>query len=282
MTGKHMIWLNGDIATADGAISANDRGLLLGEAVFETMQVKNAVPQFWAAHLARLREACDAFYLKQDYTDDALREAAAALLAAHDNPAHAILRLTVTGGDGGRGLVAQSAGAPNVLMHVSDMPPAPEALSLHVSDTVRLAGASASAHKSTAYLDNILARRQAIKAGADEALMLNQFGRIACAASGTVYLQHGHHLLTPPVSEGALPGTIRAALLQLGEIAGLRLSEGLIEPDSLTTADGMFISNSVLEIVPAYLGNHIADTAGEAQKKQGRALRNALPQFDKF
>ena len=282
MTGKHMIWLNGDITPAEGAISANDRGLLLGEAVFETIQVKNAVPQFWPAHLARLREACDAFYLKQDYTDEALREAAAALLAAHDNPAHAILRLTVTGGAGGRGLVAQSADTPTVLMQVSDKPAVPEALSLHLGDMVRLAGAPTMAHKSTAYLDNILARRQAIEAGADEALMLNQFGRIACAASGTIYLQHGHRLLTPPVSEGALPGIIRAALLQLGEIAGLRISEGLIEPDNLASTDGMFISNSVLEIVPAYLNNHIADAALEAQKKQGRAMRNALPQFAKF
>ena len=56
-----MIWRNGELRLADGAVSAEDRGLLLAEAVFETLLVRHGIPQAWPAHLARLMAACDAF-----------------------------------------------------------------------------------------------------------------------------------------------------------------------------------------------------------------------------
>ena len=58
-----MIWLNGNIVAAEGAVSANDRGLLLGEAVFETILIKNGVAQFWPEHL-RLCRFADPLYAR--------------------------------------------------------------------------------------------------------------------------------------------------------------------------------------------------------------------------
>ena len=54
-----MIWLNGALANAAGAVSAADRGLLLGEGVFETVLAENGTPSHWAAHMERLWRACD-------------------------------------------------------------------------------------------------------------------------------------------------------------------------------------------------------------------------------
>ena len=78
-----MIWLNGELRDADNAFSAQDRGLLLGESVFETLLVINGIPQFWQAHMARLAAACHAFDLDNPYGDDALRAGAIAVLAEH-------------------------------------------------------------------------------------------------------------------------------------------------------------------------------------------------------
>lgn len=277
-----MIWLDGEIRAAQGAISADDRGFLLGEAVFETLLVKNGVPQFWDAHMARLHAACAAFSFHTPYDDASLRDGVKALLGAHaqnaQQAARKILRLTVTGGAGGRGLVPPSPSAGTWLMQLSDAAPQPVYLRLYESDITVLAGGVSSGHKTNAYLDNILARRAALENNADEAVMFNQYGRLAGAAAGNLFVQIGKQLITPPVSEGALAGIIRAALLQAGELAGLRVKEGLIGRDLLAKADALFISNSVQGVVAA----GFEAEASAAQKKQGHALCEALPQFDDF
>lgn len=276
-----MIWMNGNLRKAEHAISAHDRGLLLGESVFETLLVIDHIPQFWDAHVARLAAAARFYDLPCPYGDDDLREGAQALLAAHkDIGARAILRISLTGGAGGRGLVPQSPSAPTLIMQASQAPPSPTALELVDCDVLRFAGAPHNAHKTGAYMDNILARKQALKAGADEAIMKNQHGRIACAAAGNVFIVGGERLLTPPVSEGALPGIMRAALLEKKTIGGLAVAEAPLTPALWQAAEAIFITNSVNGICPAFYKSDMA------QKKQGpfsaHALQEALPVFTDF
>lgn len=274
-----MIWLNGTLRPAENAVSANDRGLLLGEAVFETLLVDNNVPQFWAAHNERLFAACAALGFERRFSAAALADGVRLLLAENvSDAARRVLRLTVTGGAGGRGLVAGKKTDSNWLMQISSAPTPPYYLRLFESDTMVLAGAVHQAHKTTNYLDNILARRAALQADADEAIMLNQHGRVAAAAAGNLFVQKGRQLITPPLSEGALPGIIRAALLASGDKSGLGVTEGLIGRDLLAKADALFVSNSVNLIVPAGFDAAVS----QAQKKQGLALRQALPHFTDF
>ena len=273
-----MIWLNGEIRQAEGAISANDRGLLLGEAAFETLVVQGGVPQFWDAHMARLTAACAAFSFPMPYDGETLKEGARKLLASFDSAQRQVLRLTVTGGASGRGLVPLQESDGTWLMQVSEATSPPLYLRLHESDVTVLAGGTSSQHKTSAYLDNILARRAALTAGADEAVLFNQYGRLAGAAAGNIFVQKGKQLITPPLSEGALAGIIRAALIKAGEMAGLSVKEGLIGRDLLAKADALFVTNSVQSVVPA--GFDAA--ASEAQKKQGHALCEALPQYLDF
>ena len=275
-----MIWLNGELHAAETAISAHDRGLLLGESLFETMLVTDNVPQFWSAHVVRLQASCAAFGLMCPYDEAALRDGARALCAASANEKKAhrsILRLTLTGGNGGRGLVPMGEARPMVMMQIGDAPPRPEALSLHNSDVLRFAGQFGAAHKTGQYVDNIMARRQALAAKADEAVMANQHGRLAGAAAGNIFVRFDNRLITPPVSEGALPGIIRGALLEMAMIDGLRISEAPIEMARLAAADGLFITNSVNGVVAAAFGSRET-----AQKKQGLALHDALPEFSSF
>lgn len=276
-----MIWLNGDIVSAETAISANDRGLLLGESLFETVLVKNQVPQFWAAHLARLSASCTALGLSNPYNAEALRDGVMALFdadkAVHGEKPRAVLRLTVSGGSGGRGLVPRAEARPMVMMQLSDAPPRPDALRLHMSDVLRFAGQFSAAHKSGQYVDNIMARRQALAAQADEAVMANQHGRLACAAAGNMFVRLGERLITPPLSDGALPGIIRGALLEKTQIDGLQIEEALIDMGQLEKADALYVTNSINGVVAGAFVQ-----ADAAQKKQGLVLNDALPEFSSF
>ena len=276
-----MIWLNGTVREAEGAFSANDRGLLLGEAVFETMSVDATGPQFWAAHMARLEHACAAFGFARRFDADALRAGLDALRAAQKSdaePKRQILRVTVTGGDGGRGLVPQTPSPSNWLMQLSSAPAQADYIRLCDSADGVLAGSASAAHKTTAYLDNILARRAALKADADEALLFNQYGRLAGAAAGNLFVQKGKQLITPPVSEGALPGIIRHVLLSADLPDGLRAVEGLVGRDLLAKADALYLTNSVHMVVAA---GYDAD-CDTAQKQQGRTLSAALLKSSAF
>lgn len=276
-----MIWLNGELRDADNAFSAQDRGLLLGESVFETLLVINGIPQFWQAHMARLAAACHAFDLDNPYGDDALRAGAIAVLAEHVPTGRGVLRLSITGGGGagkgGRGLVPQEKSRANVFMHAGPAPMRAETMRLAACDVKRFAGAASTAHKTGAYLDNIMARKQALGVGADEAVMANQHGRVACTAAGNIFVARGNRLLTPPVSEGALPGIIRGVLLNRGELLGMKIDEALLDEGSLQQAEAIFVTNSLNGVVAAgYEG------ISATQKKQGHALNEALPKFLDF
>lgn len=275
-----MIWLNGDLCEGEAAISADDRGLLLGESVFETLLLKHQIPQFFAAHLNRLVASCGALGLDCPYDASELRDALMRLLAVENPPARAALRVTVTGGNGGRGLVPQTGGKANLLMQISTPPPAPQTLKLVDCDIIRLAGQTIMAHKTGQYVDNILARRQALAGGGDEAVMCNQHGRIACAAAGNIFILRDAHLLTPPVSDGALPGIIRGALLALAEVDGLAVAEAELTLADLARAEAIFVTNSLNGVTPAGYGANNAVSA--AQKKQGLIINEALPEFDNF
>lgn len=267
-----MIWLNGIIREAGGAIDAQDRGLLLGESVFETILLDRGRPQFWNAHIARLFAACDAFGFTRNYQDKALKTALTALQKHHALEDRQVLRISVTGGSGGRGLVPSTPCPSTWIMQISSAAPPPDYLRLINSDIIRLANQLTSGYKTGAYLDNIMARRQAVHAGADEAIMFNQYGRLACTPAGNLFVQKGRQLITPPVSEGALPGIARGILLQSSPLQGLQIVEGLVDRDTLVHADGLFVSNSVFGIIPA----GYEAMASAAQKKQGHALNEAL------
>ena len=147
-------------------------------------------------------------------------------------------------------------------------------LKLYVSDYGVLAGQPDAAFKTGNYLPNIQARKQAIAHGADEALMLNQWGRIASAAAGNVIVETGDgQWLTPALAEGALPGIMLAQLRQLPDSP---IKQGQVTPAMLETARHIFICNSVMEIVAAHF--EAADASPiEAATQKARQWRAQLP-----
>nr|RAW03953.1 hypothetical protein DBT41_10250 [Aerococcus urinae] len=104
--------------------------------------------------------------------------------------------------------------------------------------------------KALPYLDNLLAREEARARGADEALLLDTSGHLACASVANVFLWEKDRLVTPAEECGILPGVTRAAILELSERLGIDAVEDMIAPQRLQSADGAFLTNSLIGIMP--------------------------------
>ena len=203
--GKPRIWLNGNLQPAEGAMSADDRGLLLGEAVFETILLKQGVPQFWSAHLMRLQAACGHFGFAQPHDETELKQALRALCDAQPEAARQILRITVTGGAGGRGLVPAEPSAPTWLIQLSAAPEPPAFLRLHISDIEQATASPSQALKPPLIWTISWRVAKPSPLALMRPLLRNSHGRICGAAASSLLVQSGK-LIHPPLSERRLAG----------------------------------------------------------------------------
>ncbi len=246
------LWLNGALQEAETArLDPADRGLMLGDGIFETIRVSAGQPEHLPAHLDRLQDgaACLDIALPEITW---LGQAIPALLAANEL-ADAVLRLTVTRGPAVRGILPVRGAAPTLLMTAAPLPPAlPPARMIISRRTRRNEWSPLSRIKSLNYGDNILARAEAEQAGADDAVMLNSRGMAAGATSANLFIVTGGRTITPPVADGALPGIMRGVLM-----AQLQVLEASLSVDDLHAADEMFMSNALgLRQVSQLEGKH--------------------------
>ncbi|MEZ5893226.1 MAG: aminotransferase class IV, partial [Parvularculaceae bacterium] len=242
-------WLNGQFREDTIAIDVADRGFLLGDGVFETLLLKYGEPVFLAAHLRRMRAGAAALRIDIQLDDNdmlaAIRE-----LARRNNIVEGAgwARLTLSRGVGPRGLaIADGAWAATLLMTANSYEPpmTTKPAKLMVCNHRRNEHSVASHWKTLNYLDNILARDEALAAKADEAVMLNSARRVACASSANIFLIRGRTVVTPPLEEGAMAGCVRAILLEHGPSTGVEVRAEPVEMQELASA-GVFITNSLI------------------------------------
>jgi len=163
----------------------------------------------------------------------------------------AAVRLTLTAGSGGRGLDRPAEPVPR-LVAAAAAAPKPAGPARLVTATVRRNDQSPAARlKTLAYLDNVLARAQARAAGADEALLLNTAGELACAAAANLFWIAGERIFTPALACGVLAGTMRAQVLGRAAELGVEVVEARAAPAVLDEADAVFLTNSLIGVQPA-------------------------------
>jgi branched-chain amino acid aminotransferase len=236
-----LAWLNGDLKPLDQVrIDPADRGLLLGDGLFETLRAKHGSPMHAGRHLARLRAGAAVLALPLPWPEATLVEAMSAVLAALPDR-QAALRLTLTRGPAPRGVLPPGSPTPTCLITAAGLPPPPPpARVITATVTRRNEHSPLSRLKTLNYLDSILARQEAASLGADDAILLNTAGRVAEATAGTLFITLGGETLTPPVCEGALPGIARALLLESGAA-----TEHTLTLADLASAECAFITNSL-------------------------------------
>lgn len=242
------VWLNGELTAEKSAcISPTDRGFTLGDGVFDTLLAIDGKPVEAAAHTQRLRSHAAAMRIPFTMDDHAFASAILSLLKQNDFlKGRYAIRTTLTRGPGVRGLAPPDNPSPTLLIRAvpapdpSIMPP----VRIIVAQTVRRnENSPLSRIKSLNYGDNVLALMEAKAKGADDAILLNTAGRIACATASNIFIVKDGKTFTPPLSDGVMDGIERRGIRDAIERS--------LSPDDLFAADSVFLTNSITGKRPA-------------------------------
>jgi aminodeoxychorismate lyase len=247
-----LVFLNGQfLPEAQAVVSISDRGFLLGDGLFETMRVAGGKPFRFAQHLERMTRGADFLKIKLPFTPKEL-EKSAGQLVEQNKIADAILRVTLTRGPGERGYGFNGEFKPTVAMtlHVAPSLENPIEWNL-VTSSFRIPAADPlSSFKTTSRILHVMARAEAKEKSADEALLINTNGEVAETASGNLFWIYDDKVCTVPTGRGILPGVTRAVVLEICQSLGLETNKRVIKPEALQISKGIFITQSVLGIVP--------------------------------
>ncbi len=246
------IWLNGALHDANTPVfSAIDRGASLGDGLFETIKIENGRPRFLAAHWARLGASADVLQLTMPFSADAIEQALCQLAAAEAVDSGAA-RLTLSRGEGPRGVAIPKTAKPNLLLCVNaGLPQFAQAPILGLSALRRNPQAITDRHKTLSYIDNIAARLQQLSQHPrEEVAMLDVNGQMASASVANVFWWDGATLHTPSIHCGILPGTMRARVLSMVEQLGLAFKVGEYAPADFLCAKAAFMTNALIGMQP--------------------------------
>jgi len=251
-------WFNGTILpAADARVSVFDHGLLYGDGVFEGIRFYNGHPFRLAAHLRRLGDSARAIHLELPYSIDELERAVKEVITAYAAP-DGYLRLVATRGDGKLGIDPASCPRPNVFIIADSLALVGEEVrqrgaKLIVAATRSLAPDGLDPRiKSLNYLNRILARMEATRAGADEAILLNGQGRVAEGTAENVFVVRDGTLHTPPPSDGALAGITRQAVMEVAHTLNHPCIESSLTSFDLFAADECFLTGTGAELIPVH------------------------------
>jgi branched-chain amino acid aminotransferase/4-amino-4-deoxychorismate lyase len=231
-------------------IPHDDRGLLLGDGLFETLLALDGRLVWAEAHLDRLARGCAALGLPAPDRAAAMAAMDAALEGAGLTTGRAAVRLTLTAGSGGRGLDRPAAPEPRLFASAAPASAAAAPARVIWSGVRRNEGSPASRLKTLSYLDSVLARAEATAAGADEALLLNGRGEAACAAAANLFWIREGRLFTPALDCGVLDGVTRDVVMAAARSAKVETVEVRAGPDDVVRADGAFLTNSLIGVRP--------------------------------
>jgi len=234
-----IVWINQKLVPeALATIHVADRGFTLGDGLFETLVAKNQIPLYLQEHLDRLRSGCSVINLPYPSIDvtGAIQETLVA-----NQLTEAIVRLTLSRGRAGRGLVPPVETLSTLVITATPLEVSCEPAHCWIAEKTRRNEYSPLTRiKALPYLDNILALQEAIQRGGNEAILLNTAGRVAASSRANLFVVKEGHIITPPVLQGALPGTIRSMLMKKWPIY-----EQKIRPHELFQADEIFLTNSL-------------------------------------
>ncbi len=263
---SQQIWLNGKLVPpAEATVSVYDHGLLYGDGVFEGIRIYNGRVLKLLTHLRRLYDSARAIRLEIPYTIDELADAVRQTVAANSEAVRqsGYIRLCVTRGVGTLGLNPFVCKQPNIFIIVDRITLYPaelyeKGLGLITAATLRNhPGALSPRIKSMNYLNNIMAKIEAIDAGLLEAVMLNHQGHVAeCTGDNLFVVRHDPsggkpRIMSPPLHAGILEGVTMTLVIELAKVAGWTVERIDLTRYDLYTADEIFLTGTAAEVIPA-------------------------------
>ncbi len=235
-------------------ISVFDHGLLYGDGVFEGIRAYNALVFRLKEHIDRLYKSADAIELVIPMTKMEMIEAVIKTLKAN-RLKDGYIRLVITRGVGDLGLDPRNCSKPTIFIIAGKIALYPKefyqkGLEIVTATTKRnFPQALDPRIKSLNYLNNILAKLDAIKSGTVEAIMLTYDDYVAECTGDNIFIVKDGELLTPPVDIGALEGITRDACISLARRNGIPFNEKMLKMEDVYGADEVFLTGTAAEII---------------------------------
>lgn len=237
--------------SARSTISVFDRGLLYGDGVFETLAVREGNPVRWSWHMERLDAGCTALGIP--FPAESLLCAEALQLCG--DRGRSVLKIIITRGPGARGYLAPEQPEVTRILYLS---PWPEISHSTVRDGARLrlcqyplpADGGLSGIKHLNRLPQVLARSEWRDPDYMDGLMLDTSGNLVEATSSNIFLVESGMLRTPDLATAGIPGIMRRQVLELARESGISCHTGTETLQSLATAEEVFLTNSIIGILP--------------------------------
>lgn len=250
------IWLDGKLVDEQEAkISIFDHGLLYGDGVFEGIRFYNGRVFRLDEHIERLFESAKAILLKMPWTREEVCQFTCDTVAAN-GLTDGYIRLVVTRGAGELGLNPYLCPTPSMFIIASSIKLYPEefyqnGLAVITCATRRPAPAALMPQvKSLNYLNNVMAKVEAIQGGALEAVMLNEQGYVAECTGDNIFILKKGKLITPLISDGALDGITRAVIIEIAEKLGIEVVERSMTRYDIFISDECFLTGTAAEVIP--------------------------------
>lgn len=279
------IYLNGKLYDKKEAkISVFDHGLLYGDGVFEGIRAYNGKVFKLKEHLRRLYHSARAITLTIPMEIAQLEKTVLETLRAN-HLRDAYIRLVVTRGEGDLGLDPRKCPTPSLLIITDKIALYPQDLYKKGLDLVTVATkrniseALNPCIKSLNYLNNIMAKIEANRAHAPEAIMLNKDGYVAECTGDNIFIVMNHSLITPPCWAGALDGITRSTVIALAsDKLKIETKEELFTPYNIYTAEEVFLTGTAAEVIPVTKVDDRTIGAG----KPGTVTNRLIEEFKKL
>ena len=236
-------------------LKVTDNGFVFGDSAYETLRTYGGRPFELDRHVRRLRRSIGLLGFELKTSDDEIKARIDACLSFAGND-ESYLRVIVSRGVGDMSYRFERIPEPTVAMYVKPLEPNNEALyekgasAVIVSIRRNPVEALNPAIKASNLLNNALATREAYAKGGFEAILLNTRGEVAEGAGSNVFIVKAGRLLTPPLSCGLLAGITRELVLEIAAATRVPFEERSVSADDLKTADELFITSTLKELLP--------------------------------
>lgn len=276
------VCINGELYDKENAkISVCDHALLYGDGVFEGIRFYNGRIFKMEEHLKRLIGSAKYIMLDMPCSADEITEMTVKTIRATELK-DGYIRIVVTRGTGTLGLNPFNCGNPQIIIIVDSITLYPQELYdngmaiVTVPTQRNMSEAVSPRVKSLNYLNNILAKIEALNSGVEEALMLNKYGFVAECTGDNVFIVHDGCVMTPPAYMGALEGITRNTVMELADECGHSVKQRVMSRHDIFAADECFLTGTAAEVIPVTKvdGRVIGDgTPGTITKELTAAYR---------
>lgn len=232
-------------------VPASDRGLLYGDGLFETIAVRNGLPQRWPLHLQRLHEGCARLGITAP-DDELLRQEALKVCVGAER---GVLKIIVTRGDGGRGYRPPRPSTARRILALHPWPEyhanyACEGIEARLCTTPLAINPLLAGLKHLNRLEQVLARSEWDSPDIAEGIMLDTEGNLVEGTMSNLFLVQKGRLLTPTLERCGVAGIMRAEVLGVASSLGLPSEITRLDETQLVEADEVFFTNSIIGIWP--------------------------------